>query len=490
MADFVAVLNKTIDGLGERNTLEMRKKVYERAHRAIADKLSAVTPTPTAAQSDRQFQLLNEAIATVEANYVKAPKIAQPPAPAVRSDPLADYLNATETGRPELVTAVAPPEKIVVTPQVSQTIPSIPAVPTRAERDALYGDPVLALDREVQTELGINSIPRNAPKKRGFSAILLGLVALLVIGGAGLGGYFFKDQIEVWFSKLVGKTEVASLPVAPVETVAKAPAVAIEPEALETPETPAAEAPLQKLTQRLTEDGEEVDTGPGAVPTDVGEGASVAPVTTPATGAQGATTPAAADPVVAVPEAIIVGQKAVFYEEKTGTEQGTADQGAVVWSVVQDSPGLDQPPEPAIRGEVNITNNGVKVRITIKRNVDKTLPASHIVEMLFTTPPEFAGGVIENVQRVAMKDTEQAPGNPLVGVPAAFGDGFFLIALTDEKSAIETNLSLLSKQQWMDIPVTYGSGRRALLSFEKGIPGDKVFSEVIKAWEAKSATAG
>lgn len=366
----------------------------------------------------------------------------------------------------------------------------MPAVPTRAERDALYGDPVLALDREAQTEFGVNSIPRNAPKKRGFSGILLGLIALLVIGGAGLGGYFFKDQIEGWFSNLVGKTEVATLPVAPVETVVKEPTVAIEPEAPETPEVPAAEVPLQKLTQRLTEDGKEVDAGPGAVPTDVGEGASVAPVTTPATAAQGATTPAAADPVVAVPEAIVVGQKAVFYEEKTGTEQGTADQGAVVWSVVQDSPGLDQPSEPAIRGEVNITNNGVKVRITIKRNVDKTLPASHIVEMLFTTPPEFAGGVIENVQRVAMKDTEQAPGNPLVGVPAAFGDGFFLIALTDEKSAIETNLSLLSKQQWMDIPVTYGSGRRALLSFEKGIPGDKVFSEVIKAWEAKSATAG
>jgi hypothetical protein len=249
-----------------------------------------------------------------------------------------------------------------------------------------------------------------------------------------------------------------------------------------------------KLTQRLNADGTEVDAGPGAKPADVGEGATVAEATTPAgeTPAASAETPTApATPTLTEPEqTIAVGQKAIFYEEKTGTEQGTADQGAVVWSVVQDSPGLDQPPEPAIRGEVNVPDKGIKVRLTIKRNLDKSLPASHIIEMLFTTPPDFAGGPIENVQRFAMKDTEQAPGNPLVGVPASFGDGFFLIALTDEKSAIETNLSLLSKQQWIDVPVAYGSGRRALLSFEKGIPGDKVFQEVLKAWEAKAASAG
>ena len=49
MADFVAVLTKTIDGLGDRNTAEMRKRVYEKARKAIADKLAAMTPPPPAA---------------------------------------------------------------------------------------------------------------------------------------------------------------------------------------------------------------------------------------------------------------------------------------------------------------------------------------------------------------------------------------------------------------------------------------------------------
>ena len=55
MADFVAVLTKTIEGLGSRNTADMRQKVYERAKKAIADKLAAVTPAPSADQAARQF---------------------------------------------------------------------------------------------------------------------------------------------------------------------------------------------------------------------------------------------------------------------------------------------------------------------------------------------------------------------------------------------------------------------------------------------------
>ncbi|MGL4488901.1 MAG: hypothetical protein ACRCU5_05590, partial [Rhizobiaceae bacterium] len=299
--------------------------------------------------------------------------------------------------------------------------------------------------------------------------------------------------------KAAEPTPVATAEPMATEPTTPAAAETAPPATAEQPAAPAAESAAPKLTQRLNADGTEVDAGPGAKPADVGEGATVAAATTPSAEAPavetpapavGTPVPAAETPPAAAEQTIPVGQKVIFYEEKTGTEQGTADQGAVVWSVTQDSPGLDQPPEPAIRGEINVPEKGVKARLTIKRNLDKSLPASHIIEMVFTTPADFSGGVIENVQRFAMKDTEQSPGNPLVGIPASFGDGFFLIALTDEKSAIETNLSLLSKQQWIDIPVTYGSGRRALISFEKGIPGDKVFQEVIKSWEEKGVTGG
>ncbi|TIX52534.1 MAG: hypothetical protein E5V28_31740, partial [Mesorhizobium sp.] len=76
-----------------------------------------------------------------------------------------------------------------------------------------------------------------------------------------------------------------------------------------------------------------------AAPTD-----SAAAPAAPAPGA------APAAPTAAPAEtALAVGQKAIFYEERTSTAQGSAEPGSIVWSLVQESPGGNLPPEPAIR---------------------------------------------------------------------------------------------------------------------------------------------
>ena len=49
------------------------------------------------------------------------------------------------------------------------------------------------------------------------------------------------------------------------------------------------------------------------------------------------------------------------------------------------------------------------------------------------------------------------------------------------------NMTLLRRQSWIDIPVVYKSGRRALFTMEKGIPGEKVFDDALKAWTVASA---
>lgn len=499
MADFVAVLTKTINGLGDRNTAEMRKRVYEKARKAIADKLAAMTPPPPVAAADRQYRLLDDAIALVEASYAPPPTTTAPtttpppittlrplfvttttPAPATQAkpvarDPLEDFLASVQE-EPQLARP-APEAPKRMEPPLAGNTPKAPPPP----------DPILSIGRGDKTAIQSGSALAQKRSRSGVAGLVYGLLGLAVIGGAGYAGYIYKDQLQAWLgmSQPATTTPIVETPAAPAAVSPATPAEPEKPKAETTvPETPAAEAP-QKFTQRLTPEGQEIDAGPGAKPEDVGEGQTVATATTPSTVPA---TPTPADPAKPA-ETVAVGQKAIFYEEKTGTEAGTADQGAVVWSVVQDSPGLDQPEEPAIRGELTIPDRNIKMRITIKRNGDKSLPASHIIEMAFSTPPDFPGGAIEAVQRMALKDTEQAPGSPLVGVPAAFGDGFFLIALTDEKTAIETNMTLLQRQNWFDIPVAYKSGRRALLSFEKGLAGDKVFQEVIKAWEAKAAPA-
>ena len=126
--------------------------------------------------------------------------------------------------------------------------------------------------------------------------------------------------------------------------------------------------------------------------------------------------------------------------------------------------------------------------MTIRRNADESLPASHILEIIFLTPDDFDGGGIDNVLRVSLKRSEQDTGNPLLGIPAKIADGFFLVALSDSTADAETNMLLLRRQSWIDIPVVYKSGRRALITIEKGIPGEKVFTDVLNAWQ--NATSG
>jgi hypothetical protein len=538
MADFVAVLKKTIDGMGE-TTPQMRARVYDKARSTIAAKLAAIVPPPPEAVAARQKRALEDAIATVEQGYAK---LAPPPAPA--NDPLAELENIfssidrnknqpnhvrpqpsvkaepvpppTPVEAPAAPSRKAPPPAVAApaasTPVASTPVTSTPvAAPTARRPQASTAEPSGAV-AGVRTE-EFPALPADGPEADVFQelrsprparrsrGLIAAVVALVVVAGGAYGVWLNAGAFKAMLGSDETKPETVK-----VEPLAPAKSAATE-EPAATPPTPAANAPAAaaadsgeapKFTQRLTSEGKEVDPGPAGGENTIGEGTSVVALTTqpPAPAASAPAAPgteaaAAASPTAApaAPEqpAVAVGQKAIFYEERTNVAQGSAEPGNIVWSLVQESPGGDAPPEPAIRAEANIPGKNVQLRMTIRRNADETLPASHIIELIFLTPDGFEGGGIDNILRVAMKTSEQDAGNPLIGIPAKIADGFFLVALNDTKADEQANLTLLRNQDWIDIPVVYKSGRRALITMEKGIPGDKVFDEALKAWQEKSA---
>lgn len=381
---------------------------------------------------------------------------------------------------------------------------------------------------------------------RGRSLIAATLVILL-LGGLGVVGWSYRNQIEALLVAPSGLEKIANTTdneptVAPAEpgvagiadggtapatgeTVSENPDADGQGEA-GTGEVASAEVlqgqSSRQFTQRLLPDGTEVDEGPAvgepnafdegtdiaaaspvaadspssATPTiasEIGEdpaivGAAEAP--TPVAGEEAASPQAENPEVAAVDPAAdatpAVAQKAVFYQERTETTSGTQEGGNVVWSVVNEPPSEGQPPEPAIRAVAEVPDQNLKMTMTIRRNADPTLPASHVIELLFNTPANFSGGGVANVQRLALKATEQARGEPLIGVAGKISDGFFIIALNNLEQAMQSNLSLLKSEQWIDIPIAYETGRRALMSIEKGIPGDRVFKEALDAWSEKT----
>jgi hypothetical protein len=75
---------------------------------------------------------------------------------------------------------------------------------------------------------------------------------------------------------------------------------------------------------------------------------------------------------------------------------------------------------------------------------------------------------------------------PLYGYNIKVTPTSFLIGLSGLESDAQRNLELLSERSWLDIPVVYGNGRRAIIEMEKGTSGER-FAEAFKVWSAPSS---
>jgi hypothetical protein len=194
----------------------------------------------------------------------------------------------------------------------------------------------------------------------------------------------------------------------------------------------------------------------------------------------GAPAASAEAPPPAAPAGALVAQKAVLYEEPVDSTKGsgvTQINAAVTWNYVDG--GADG---PLVVANLDVPERGLKIKLTIRKNTDKTLPASHLIEVVTDAQANFPGKGINSVPRLVMKPGEDARGQPLIGASAKVADGFFWIALSALDTDVKANLALLKERDWIDLPLVYGSGQRAILTFEKGTPGERALDQAIAAW--------
>jgi hypothetical protein len=207
--------------------------------------------------------------------------------------------------------------------------------------------------------------------------------------------------------------------------------------------------------------------------------------------------PSAAAPGVALPQAelaalpqpagpggdidALVAQRGVLSEEPTDPAVAAtgvvAFDAAVTWSYTDDPVG-----GPEITANVDVPGRDMQVRLVFRKNSDATLPASHLVEVSIDTSGQFPGGGIGSVPSLRLKSGEREPSQPLIGAAATITDTLFWIALSGAPSDVSTNLGMLSNLGWLDVPMVYSNGQRAILTIEKGIPGERVFSRALTAW--------
>lgn len=212
-------------------------------------------------------------------------------------------------------------------------------------------------------------------------------------------------------------------------------------------------------------------------------GGEPAPVPAPAPVAPA---PAPAQPTQSAQPAIPVSQRAILYEEVPGSPQApTAHKGRAVWRIDGVNPGQGLPLETVVKADVEIPEAGLTLAMVIRRNTDSTLPASHTIELNFGKTQGGEGRSIRDVGVPQLKAEEGTRGTPLAGLPVPVTENLFLIGLSNTPADVERNLDFLRNRQWIDVPIRYTNGRRAVLAFEKGVSGDRAITEALKAWQQR-----
>jgi hypothetical protein len=179
-------------------------------------------------------------------------------------------------------------------------------------------------------------------------------------------------------------------------------------------------------------------------------------------------------------------ERAVLYEEDPAEPKGQKFLGSVAWSARREKPGgnpirANAKSEMMLHAKVVMPNHGLSLELAIRLNDDKSLPATHVVDLFFELPPDHGG--IENVPGMLVKNGESERGTPLAGLAVKVTTGYFLIGLSAVEAESRRNIALLKERAWIDLPIVYNDKRRAILAIEKGRSGERAFAEAFAAWE-------
>ncbi len=431
MADFYPVLARAVSALAE-NTPEARRSIYERARAALVAQMRSIQPPLPEERIAAQVAALDDAAQRIERDH--APQTAAVPASVPMPAPVAPPVvqPAPQPVQPPPV-ARPPVESRVVPEAEPASKPAVPVEPARAE--LARAEPVATVPEASEPDAAAPEMsepaiaepslpprPRIAPPARATDPA--GRRRTLIVGG-GVAAAVAAIAVAAYV--------VNSGPPRPVVQTT-APSI----------------APRQEASGKV---GDRV----------------------------GADQPASAQPQAQ--QALPVAQRAVLYiETPDNPQQPKTVGGRVAWRLDSESTGPGRPVETVVRATVEWPEIGLALNFTIRRNMDAAFPASHIIGLRFTRSSDDGNGVVKEAGVPQFKAEEGERGAPLSAITSALGDNLFVSALSNVPIERERNLDLLSRRNWIDIPVRFNSGARAIIAFEKGFSGDQTITDALNRW--------
>jgi hypothetical protein len=135
-----------------------------------------------------------------------------------------------------------------------------------------------------------------------------------------------------------------------------------------------------------------------------------------------------------------------------------------------------------VRATVEFTEIGLTLDFTVRRNTDSAFPASHIIGMRFSSTGNPATEAVREVGVPQFKTEESERGAPLSAINSALGENLFVAALSNVPVEVDRNIELMLTRSWIDVPVRFASGRRGIITFEKGVPGGQTLADAFGRW--------
>lgn len=516
MADYYPLIARAVAGLDPNASGESRRALYERARAALIAQLRGVQPPLTEAEITRERLALEEAVRKVEAEAAQRARNESPLRPETPPRPPRP---ADPAGRdaPRRGDALRESARVAAA-RVARTAPQPPEPPPRtaAPRNDLpqYDDRAKRIDPGLRTDVtpdGEGTAPNAAPRRqaappaqgrpspppgRGFRDVIAESNEL------GRAASQANRSARRTYANVASPTPEFERAEPDMEQRSHVPYS--YDESLDE-----AESYQTSQNRPRSSPGERTGLGrgfplKGALAVGlalilIGGGVlgyrkygpslqrlfKSAPATTTQTGTDTGTRPKITDRVnqsdSSQPVAPVA-QRAILYEEDSSDPQGKQSVGTVVWRLVQVTPGQNQKPDTAIKADVELPDRKMKVSLTIMRNTDPAMPAtSHTMEIVYTVSPDF-GTTVSNVPGVYAKSPDQPRGVPLAATSVKVQDGYFLIGLSNVDVDRQRNIQVLKDRSSLDVPMVYGNGKRAILSIEKGPPGERIFNEAFSAW--------
>jgi hypothetical protein len=425
MADYYPLISRAVSNMGS-STPEQRRALYERATNALVGQLRNADPPVSEEEIERERKALEEAIRRVETDANGG----------VDREVFAGML---ENAVAEAVAEQRPPP-----------------LEARAEPAAGNDQPEQEQPRAEASQPAPERLRPQAPRpqvrERSWvrGTVILGALAI-VVALIGVPAYMLRHQPADF---------------APRPDAAGQPA-----------------EPDRKIQDRLAGDGG------AAAPAD-GQTAAAQPA--PAAPSEPAPAAPAPDQQPAAPaqqpaaanQPVPVLQRAILVEEPNeGSKDLKQTVGRVLWRLDSVPGGVGEPLDAAVRADVDLSDAGLKAEILIRRNRDAALPASHTIETKFLATDKATNGKVRDVGVPEMRQEEATRGTPLAGIAVPVTENLFLTGLSNLPADVQRNLESLRTRNWFMLPLRFANGRRAVLLFEKGGPGDRTVTDALQAWQ-------